>query len=189
MNRNLSWMAPEKRIEYYEEELVFPDFKARISLTPGRLDIDIGTFLVSVCLFSNDQFRDLTHEERLEVIEKTIEKLREWKDDIRKRYLIEGLAFGTIDNKETSSKKWVLIGSYEEHEYAYGGYTGNSKWVEEEIATFDTEKMARDYIEKSKLKNPKDYRRPFRKNSLLSRFRYAEVEIYDPEILTHNPTI
>ena len=88
-----------------------------------------------------------------------------------------------------NGRKWVLIGSYEEHEYGYGGYTGRSEWVEDKIATFDTEKMARDYIEKSKLKNPADYRRPFKKKSLLHDYRYAEVEIYEPEYLEHNPTI
>jgi len=88
----LSHLPAEKRREYYEEEMTFPKFSARISLTPGRLDDDVGTFVMSVCLFSNSENRDLTDEERFEIIDTTIEKLQEWKDDIKKRRLITELS-------------------------------------------------------------------------------------------------
>lgn len=81
--------------------------------------------------------------------------------------------------------KWVIVGSYEDHEYGYGGYTGNSNWVEKKIATFDRKEDAERYIKDSKLKNPMD-RYPFRQKSLLSGFQYAEIEEFLPETLPHN---
>jgi hypothetical protein len=61
------------------------------------------------------------------------------------------------------------------------------------VATFDTEKLAREYIEKSKLKKPikKSYGsiRPFKQSSLLSFASFAEIESYSFETPPHNPKV
>ena len=89
---NLSHLPHDIRCEYYEEEIKFPKFSANISLTPGRLDDDVGTFLASVCLFSKTENRYLTDDERFQIIDATISKLEEWRDDIKKRRLVLTLA-------------------------------------------------------------------------------------------------
>ncbi len=81
-----------------------------------------------------------------------------------------------------------IVGSYVDHEYGYGGYTGKTTNVEEVVATFDCEKEARLYVENSRLKNPRDNKRPFRAKSLLSEYEYASVEGFkDPP--PHNPQL
>jgi hypothetical protein len=82
-----------------------------------------------------------------------------------------------------------IIGSYIDYEYGYGGYTGNKTAVDEIVATFDTEKDAELYIRKSRLKNPTNRERPFKKKSLLSNFQYANVEVigHDDDPPPHNP--
>jgi hypothetical protein len=91
--------------------------------------------------------------------------------------------------KNNSSIKYVIIGYEVIHEYGYGGWTGRVEAKEENVATFDTRQMAVDYIEKSKLKNPKNRDRPFKKGSLLMNYESARVEEYYPEVLPHNPVI
>ena len=91
---------------------------------------------------------------------------------------------------------WVIIGSYMESEYGYGGYTGKSDWIDEKIATFDTKQMALNYIKKAELKyktkpsfNTHNTPR-FRKKSLLRGFVYTSVEIYYPPTTpSHNPIL
>ena len=57
------------------------------------------------------------------------------------------------------------------------------------IATFDTRKMAQDYIKKSKLKNP-SYRKIYRQSSLLSGYEYVSLaEEYEDLSPPHNPTL
>lgn len=56
------------------------------------------------------------------------------------------------------------------------------------IATFDTEKMAKDYLSSAKLKNP-NHMSKFKRKSLLSGYDQAWVEEYDPPAYTHNPKI
>ena len=84
---------------------------------------------------------------------------------------------------------YVLIGVREENEYSYHSYTGRTHCIEERLAAFDTEQMAKDYVNSSKLKNPKNKNRPFKKNSLLVNCKWAEIEQYIPESLVHNPSI
>ena len=81
--------------------------------------------------------------------------------------------------------KYVIIGYKEE--YVYKGHIMSER-AEEEIATFDTEQQAKDYIEKSRLKNPTG-KGPFRTKSLLYPYHWAEVAEYRPQTLPHNPTI
>lgn len=63
----------------------------------------------------------------------------------------------------------------------------------EKIATFDCEKDALDYINKSKLKhvvrNSFAPKRLFKTNSLLSPYQDVWVEKYEAEDLPHNPRI
>jgi len=88
----LGHLDAEVRAEYYEETLRFPTWNANITLTPGRLDDDVGTFVMSVVLHSNTENRLLTYEERMNILDKVTDKLAEWKDDIKKRHLTKKLA-------------------------------------------------------------------------------------------------
>ncbi len=86
--------------------------------------------------------------------------------------------------------KFEIIGSRTDHEYGYGGYTGNKTDVDEVVATFDNKKDAELYIENSRLKNPSDKERPFRQKSLLANFEYAIIRETQPKShLPHNPKI
>lgn len=69
-----------------------------------------------------------------------------------------------------------IVGYRVEYEYGYGGWTGETTDIDEIVATFDNEKDARQYIEDSKLKNPKNKMRPFKTESLLNIFQYAIIE-------------
>ena len=81
-----------------------------------------------------------------------------------------------------------LIGSYIEHEYGYGGYTGKTTNIDEVVATFDNEKDAKRYINDSRLKNPSNEdRRPFKRKSLLSLFEFATIEVGEDDPPPHNP--
>ena len=82
-----------------------------------------------------------------------------------------------------------IVGSRTEHEYGYGGYTGKKTDETEDIATFDDEKMAHQYIEKSRLKAPINRERPFRQTSLLVNYEHADVELVGEHYLPHNPKI
>ena len=75
---------------------------------------------------------------------------------------------------------WCIIGHRVEHDYGYGGYKGTSTHTEGVVATFDTEQMAEDYLEKSKLKQPK-YRHKYRSSSLCSSWDNCCVEEYISE--------
>ena len=94
----------------------------------------------------------------------------------------------------TAKKKWVITG-YAPTYRAYGCRCDcNINYDEDgtEVATFDTEKLAKDYVERAKLKNPKDSDRPFRERSLLTYYESVSIDVYDPPIYyppTHNPTI
>lgn len=86
------------------------------------------------------------------------------------------------------SKAWVIVAHlpieynyYDTREY-FVGQTVN-------IATFDTEAAAKQYIDWAKLKHSSHYYgRVFRKTSLLEGYESADVEIYYPTNLPHNPT-
>jgi hypothetical protein len=80
------------REKYYNEDIKFPKFTARLNLNSGDVNYDMGTFLMSVCLFSDTENRRLTYEERMKIINTTIDKLQEWRDDIKKRALMYDLA-------------------------------------------------------------------------------------------------
>ena len=83
-----------------------------------------------------------------------------------------------------------LIGISIHHEYAYGGWTGREDRIEGVVATFDSLKIAEEYIEKSRLKHPLKRDFPFKHKSLLSNCSYAEVRKQEePEYIPHNPTI
>jgi len=90
MSLTLGHLSAEIRNEYYEEEMTFPKFKARLPLTPGRLDDDVGTFIMSTCLFSDRENRYLTHEERLEIIEAMVEKDFGYRLDVVLKASIKG---------------------------------------------------------------------------------------------------
>ena len=51
-----------------------------------------------------------------------------------------------------------------------------------------TAKMAKDYLKKAELKQPKPHRR-YRSSSCLAIYSYVEIELYVPESYTHNPII
>ena len=90
---------------------------------------------------------------------------------------------------ESSNKKWIIIGYRREFDYGcYDHCSCEYEMIEEKVATFDSKKMAEDYVKKSKLKSLGSGR-IFRAKSLLSIFNYVEVEEYDPESFPHNPTI
>lgn len=83
-----------------------------------------------------------------------------------------------------------LVGSYEEtdHEYGYGGWTDKKTIVNEVVATFDNKKDAERYIKDSRLKNPSNRERLFKKKSLLSNFEFATIEGFEPYYPPpHNP--
>ncbi len=82
-----------------------------------------------------------------------------------------------------------VVGSYTDHEYGYGGWTGKTTEITEVVATFDCKKDACRYIKDCQLKNTTCWTgRPFRKRSLLASFRYAEVEeIVEEDPPPHNP--
>lgn len=84
-----------------------------------------------------------------------------------------------------------LIGYRVDHEYGYGGWTGETIDIVEVVATFDTEKDARTYIRNATLKNANYFtERPFRKKSLLCDFKDADVKAIEiPEIPPHNPEL
>lgn len=83
---------------------------------------------------------------------------------------------------DVATKLFVLIGSYTEHEYGYGGWTGNSETIEEEICLFTSREKAEAYVKKSRLKNPTSDRK-FKSNSGLSLYDYVEICEYQPNIL------
>lgn len=91
------------------------------------------------------------------------------------------------------SDRWVVIGFYDSR--TYGDCECKDTYVEEKVATFDTKKMAEDYIRKARLKTKNDYgdvsHNPrFRKNSLLWTYENAWADKYYPEeIPPHNPVI
>ena len=91
------------------------------------------------------------------------------------------------------SKVYELVGYYEEPEYQYGGYTGNSETVERVVATFDSEKAAHDYASNARLKGPyRDRiagRLGFRKRSLLNGYEGYEVRVRGHADAPHNPEV
>lgn len=83
-----------------------------------------------------------------------------------------------------------IVGHRVEHEYGYGGWTGDKTDVSRIVATFDYKKDALAYIKDSRLKNPSNKKRPFKQKSLLSFFEDAEIEeitYNDPP--PHNPSM
>ena len=74
----------------YTEELLLQDGKAITYITEAGLDDD-GLIFASTVLYG-DVDRALTAEERLKILDFTIEKLTEWRADLRKEELIEELA-------------------------------------------------------------------------------------------------
>ena len=92
------------------------------------------------------------------------------------------------------SKVYELVGYYEDYEYGYGGWTGNSETVERVVATFDSEKAAHAYAKKAKLKKEKRgfhiaNRVIFRDNSLLRECEGYEVRVRGEDEVAHNPEI
>jgi hypothetical protein len=82
---------------------------------------------------------------------------------------------------------FVLVGSRTEHEYGYGGWTGQSEERKEELAVFDTFEQANAYVEASKLKSPKEQSYPFKTASLLAPYEFYEILDNRPTSLPHNP--
>jgi len=70
---------------------------------------------------------------------------------------------------------WAIYGT--EYEDYYGRNCSCMLEQERIIATFDTRKAAEDYLQKSKLKNPKRHHK-FRSKSLLMLCEYAHVDKY-----------
>ena len=75
----------------YTEELLLQDGKAITYITEGRFDDD-GAIVFAATVLSGDVSRKLTTEEKLKILDFTIEKLTEWRADFRKEVLIKGLA-------------------------------------------------------------------------------------------------
>ena len=75
----------------YTETLKLKDGFATTYITEGRYDDD-GSIIFVATLLSGDIYRALTTEEKLEILDFTIEKLTEWRADFRKEELIEELA-------------------------------------------------------------------------------------------------
>ena len=89
--------------------------------------------------------------------------------------------------KEMSSDKekntmWCIEAGYIEHGYGYGGWTGNKEEVEDIVALFTSEELAKDYVEKSRYKNGKRQQfkryKVFKAKSLLHSYEWAEVHEY-----------
>lgn len=80
-----------------------------------------------------------------------------------------------------------IVGSRVDYEYRYGGDTSYKTDVDEVVATFDNEKDAELYINHSRLKNPLDRNRPFKKRSLLLLFEFATIEVGEDDPPPHNP--
>ncbi len=81
-----------------------------------------------------------------------------------------------------------IVGSYRSTNYKYEDDMGYLRWVDEVVATFDDVGDAHQYIENSRLKNPKNTERPFKKASILSRFERVSVQrVKDPP--PHNPQL
>lgn len=63
--------------------------------------------------------------------------------------------------------------------------------TEEIIATFDTELMAKQFIDRCRLKQPikSTWNSPinFKSNTLLGGYTYADIEIYEVDCIPHNP--
>jgi len=75
----------------YTEELLLQDGKAITYITEAGFDDD-GSGIFAATLLSGDVCRALTSQERMEILDFTIKKLTEWRDDLRKEELIEELA-------------------------------------------------------------------------------------------------
>lgn len=84
---------------------------------------------------------------------------------------------------------WVLIGSCQDMTIRYTNDSPWNEWTNENLATFSSKELAEEYVEKSRLKSPKDRKLPFRQTSLLSNSQYAEIEEYYPEYLEHDPSL
>lgn len=88
---------------------------------------------------------------------------------------------------------YVIIGIKNEIYPEEIGETYKDHRSDEKVATFDTHKQAKEYIAKSKLKQPQ--RRTyasdimFKKKSLLRNYEQAYIDIYVDEELPHNPKI
>lgn len=67
---------------------------------------------------------------------------------------------------------------------------GSSTDVTKVVATFDDKKSAQKYIKNSRLKNPREFERPFKQASLLANFQGADIEQKTEESPPpHNPEI
>ena len=75
----------------YTEELLLQDGKATTYITEAGFDDD-GAIIFAATLLSGDVCRALTAEEKLKILDFTIEKLTEWQADFKKEVLIKGLA-------------------------------------------------------------------------------------------------
>jgi len=82
---------------------------------------------------------------------------------------------------------WAIYGT-EYEDYYHGCRNACCYTTESLVATFDTEKSAKDYLRKSKLKNTKGNRK-FKKKSLLSYYEYADISKYTPCEPTHEPEL
>ena len=83
-----------------------------------------------------------------------------------------------------------LIGESTELDWSYGDVISND--VREVVALFTTREKAEAYVEAARLKSPKREwggMYPFRQNSLLARFQYAEIEEVGAEEYPTDPVL
>lgn len=83
-----------------------------------------------------------------------------------------------------------VVGYRVEHEYGYGGWIRKKTRTRDVVATFDYPEDAVAYIKDSKLKNPYDRQRPFKKKSLLSLFEFVTIEVITKDYIPpYNPSM
>jgi hypothetical protein len=95
--------------------------------------------------------------------------------------------------KTQDKSMYVLIGTRNDVYQDKIGEPFEDHYTEEQVALFTSEKEAKEYIEKARLKHPKRQSFgdtiTFKRNSLLMGYEYAHVEEYDEPDLPINPKI
>jgi len=110
-----------------------------------------------------------------------------WEDWCNKVIAVED---DTLD--ESQNDLYELYGLRNDYEPGYGDRQGSMHETRELIATFDNEKLAKEYVKKSELKNPdrSDYK--YRSSSLLRYYDDFEIVLHIPEVEyppIHNPVL
>jgi len=74
------------------EKKYYNTYALELSCTKGRLDDDVGTFMVSAILTSNNQNRYMTAQEKIEALKFIIDGLSKHLEDCKKEVLVKELS-------------------------------------------------------------------------------------------------